>query len=127
MFWKKNKDKEKKGMFKSPSEVRGSFRVYPSEENPILLKVGDAKLKAVDISAGGISFDNKDFELGATYPMQMILPKNKGNYKVETEILKIDEKNVCRCKIVGLSDEQEDGIHGYILARQKEEIAEKNK
>mgnify|MGYP003300929020 FL=1 len=114
-------------MFKSPSEVRGSFRVYPSEEHPILLKVGDTKLKAVDISAGGISFDNKNFELGATYPMQIILPKNKGSYKVETEILKIDEKNVCRCKIVGLNDEQEDAIHGYILARQKEEIAEKNR
>jgi len=126
LFWKKNKEKEKK-MFKTPSEVRGSFRVYPSEENPILLKVGDAKLKAVDISAGGISFNNKDFELGASYPMQIILPKNKGNFTVETEILKIDEKNVCRCKIVGLSDEQEDAIHGYILARQKEEIAEKNK
>tara|TARA_B100001123_G_scaffold380517_1_gene450183 strand:- start:625 stop:1005 length:381 start_codon:yes stop_codon:yes gene_type:complete len=126
LFWKKNKEKEKK-MFKTPSEVRGSFRVYPSEENPILLKVGDAKLKAVDISAGGISFNNKDFELGASYPMQIILPKNKGNFTVETEILKIDEKNICRCKIVGLSDEQEDEIHGYILARQKEEIAEKNR
>ena len=128
MFWKKNKDKDKdKKMFESPSEVRGSFRVYPSEENPILLKVGDAKLKAVDISAGGISFDNKDFKLGTTYPMQIALPKNKGTYKIETEILKIDEKNVCRCKIVGLNDEQEDAIHGYILARQKEEIAEKNR
>ena len=114
-------------MFKTPSEVRGSFRVYPSEENPILLKVGEAKLKAVDISAGGISFNNKEFELGASYPMQITLPKNKGNFTVETEILKIDEKNVCRCKIVGLSDEQEDAIHGYILARQKEEIAEKNR
>ena len=114
-------------MFESPSEVRGSFRVYPSEENPILLKVGDAKLKAVDISAGGISFDNKDFKLGTIYPMQIALPKNKGTYKIETEILKIDEKNVCRCKIVGLNDEQEDAIHAYILARQKEEIAEKNR
>ena len=126
MFWKKNKQKEKK-MFETPSEVRGSFRVYPSEENPILLKVGDAKLKAVDISAGGISFNNKGFELGSTYPMQIILPKNKGNFTVETEVLKIDEKNICRCKIVGLSDEQEDAIHAYILARQKEEIAEKNR
>ena len=68
-------------MFKSPSEVRGSFRVYPSEENPILLKVGDVKLKAVDISAGGISFDNKDFELGATYPMQ-IIRIGKNYYKI---------------------------------------------
>ena len=125
MFWKKNKDKEKKGMFKSPSEVRGSFRVYPSDEHPILLKVGDVKLKAVDISAGGISFDNKDFILGEKYPMEITLPKGKGSFKVATEILKIDDTNVCRCKILNLNPNQEDAIHSYILDRQKEEIAEK--
>ena len=98
MFWKKNKDKDKeKKMFESPSEVRGSFRVYPSEENPILLKVGDAKLKAVDISAGGISFDNKDFKLGTTYPMQIALPKNKGTYKIETEMFIISSKTGRYC------------------------------
>ncbi len=42
-----------------------------------------------------------------------------------TEILKIDDKDVCRCKIVGLSPDQEDTVHAYILARQKEEIAQK--
>ena len=125
MFWKKKSKETGKKLFKNPTETRGAFRVYPSEENPILLKVGSTALKAVDISAGGISFDNKAFELGAKYPMEITLPKGKGHFKVETEILKIDDKNVCRCKIVGLGPEQEDSIHSYILDRQKEEIAQK--
>ena len=94
MFWKKKSKETGKKLFKNPTETRGSFRVYPSKENPILLKVGSTSLNAVDISAGGISFDNKAFKLGAKYPMELTLPKGKGTYKVSTEILKIDEKNV---------------------------------
>jgi hypothetical protein len=128
LFWKKKSKDTGKKLFKNPTETRGSFRVYPSKENPIILKVGDINLEAVDISAGGISFDNKKFKLGATYPMEMTLPRGKGTFSVKTEILKIDDKDVCRCKIVGLSPDQEDGVHSYILARQKEELAQrKNK
>ena len=125
MFWKKKTKETGKKLFKNPTETRGSFRVYPSKENPIHLKVGGTNLEAVDISAGGISFDNKDFKLGSTYPMEMTLPRGKGTFEVKTEVLKIDEKDVCRCKIVGLSPDQEDGVHSYILARQKEEISQR--
>ena len=125
MFWKKKSKDTGSKLFKNPTETRGSFRVYPSKENPILLKVGTIALDAVDISAGGISFDNKDFIIGEKYPMEITLPKNKGSFKVGTEILKIDDKNVCRCTILSLNPDQEDAIHSYILDRQKEEIAEK--
>ena len=57
--------------------------------------------------------------------MEMTLPMGKGTFNLKTEILKIDDKDVCRCKIVGLSSDQEDAVHSYILARQKEEIAQK--
>jgi hypothetical protein len=125
LFWKKkSKDPEKGKLFKAPPADRGAFRVYPSKENPVIIKVGDTELIAIDISAGGISFDNKDFKLGATYPLEMILPIKKETIIVETTIHKIDDKNICRCSIVGLSEYQEDAIHSYILARQKEEIAQ---
>ena len=125
MFWKKKSKDTGNKLFKNPTETRGSFRVYPSKENPILLKVGPVALDAVDISAGGISFDNKDFIIGEKYPMEITLPKDKGSFKVATEVLKIDDMNVCRCKILNLNPNQEDAIHSYILDRQKEEIAEK--
>ena len=130
MFWKKkNKDTEDKDMeegklFETPPADRGAFRVYPSKENPVILKVGDTDLMASDISAGGISFDNKNFKMGATYPLEITLPIIDKTFIVETKIHKIDDKNICRCSIVGLSEDQEDQIHSYILARQKEEIAE---
>lgn len=126
MFWKKkSKDTGGKKLFKNPSETRGSFRVYPSKENPIILKVSSIDLVAVDISAGGISFDNKKFKLGATYPLEMTLPRGKGTITAKTEVLKIDDKDVCRCKVVGLNEDQEDQVHSYILSRQKEEIAQR--
>ena len=123
MFWKK-KTKETKKLFKNPTTTRGAFRVYPSKEKPIELIIGSTPLNASDISASGVSFANQDFKLGEKYPMELTLP-NEQTMKLETEILKIDEKNICRCKIVGLNPDQEDSIHFYILARQKEELAEK--
>jgi hypothetical protein len=128
LFWKKkikDTDADTK-LFKNPTQTRGAFRVYPSKENPILLKIGSTPLNASDISASGVSFANKDFKLGAKCSMELTLP-NEQLMKLETEILKIDEGNVCRCKIVGLDPEQEDTIHYYILARQKEEMAQKKR
>lgn len=125
LFWKKkNKDTEEGKLFETPDADRGAFRVYPSKENPVILKVGDRKLTASDISAGGISFDNNNFKTGETYPLEITLPIIKETYLVETKVHKIDDKNICRCSILGLSEDQEDKIHSYILSRQKEEIAE---
>ena len=57
MFWKKNKKDAdgKKQLFEMPEGNRGAFRVYPSDEEPILVKIKGGKTsKAVDICAGGI-------------------------------------------------------------------------
>jgi len=97
LFWKKkSKDSDEGKLFKAPPADRGAFRVYPSKENPVTIKVGDAKLIAIDISAGGISFGNENFNIGATYPLEIILPE-KETITVETTIHKIDDKSVCRC------------------------------
>ena len=124
MFWKKKTKDTSTKLFKNPTITRGAFRVYPSKEKPIELKIGSTPLNASDISASGVSFPNQDFKLGEKYSMELTLP-NDEIMKLETEILKIDEKNICRCKIMGLDPDQEDTIHYYILARQKEELAQK--
>ena len=50
-------------MFEAPEGNRGTFRVYPSDDNPILIKIKGGKTsKAVDICAGGISFPNDNYE-----------------------------------------------------------------
>ena len=128
MFWKKkNKENGPKKLFKMPTETRGAFRVYPSEENPILVKVDGKEMLAIEISSGGISFENQGFKLGATYSMEIKLPKDAKPIDAKAEVLKIDDTNICRCKILALNPEQEDDIHHYVLSRQKEEIAGKRK
>jgi hypothetical protein len=124
LFWKKkSKDADDGKLFKAPPADRGAFRVCPSKENPVIIKVNETELTAIDISAGGVSFDNINFKIGATYPLEIIVPE-KETIIVETTVHKIDDKNICRCSIVGLSEYQEDQIHSYILARQKEEMAQ---
>ncbi|QPJ66053.1 MAG: PilZ domain-containing protein [Candidatus Nitrohelix vancouverensis] len=108
-----------------PAETRGAFRVYPSRENPVYLKVNNTNLTAVDISAGGISFENKSFKKNVSYDMQITLPATDNEINAKVEILKIDEGNICRAKMVDLSPQDEDDIHHYILTRQKEELIEK--
>jgi hypothetical protein len=129
LFWKKKKNndesKEEKLLFKMPVETRGAFRVYPSKENPVNLKVSGVDLPALDLSAGGISFANKSFKKNVELPLSIQLPHLSHPIKVKVEILKIDDGDVCRAKIVGLSPQEEDDIHHYILTRQKEELEEK--
>jgi len=126
LFWKKKKsDDAPKQLFKMPAETRGAFRVYPSDKDPVMVVVDGKSLKAVDISAGGISFENIGFKNKATYSMELSLPNSVMEIKVKVEILKIDEGNICRCKMVGMNQEQEDEVHHYILERQKEELIEK--
>ena len=127
MFFKKKKQEEKK-MFEMPEGNRGAFRVYPSDEEPILVKIKGGKTsKAGDICAGGISFPNDNYENGATYDCKIKLTRDIDPFAAKVIIHKIDDKNICRCSIVEMTDEQDDMVHHYVLERQKNEIEEKQK
>ena len=127
MFWKKKKKEEKK-LFEVPEGNRGAFRVYPSDDEPILVKIKGGKTsKAVDICAGGISFPNDNYENGATYDCKIKLTREIDPFAAKVIIHKIDDKNICRCSIVEMTDEQDDMVHHYVLERQKNEIEEKQK
>ena len=124
MFWKK---KEEKKMFEMPEGNRGSYRVYPTDSEPILLKIkGGKTVKAVDICAGGISFPNDNYELGSTHECKIKLSRDVEPFAAKVIIHKIDDTNVCRCSIVETTAEQDDMVHHYVMGRQKEDIA-KNK
>ncbi|MCH8156908.1 MAG: PilZ domain-containing protein [Nitrospinae bacterium] len=128
MFWKKKSKEEdgKKRLFKMPTETRGAFRVLPAPDAPIVMKVEGKTMNAVDISSGGISFDNNNYKLKASYSIELMLPKDAGPPIVaKAVVLKIDETDVCRCKVEGLNPDQEDRVHHYVLERQKQELAEK--
>ena len=127
MFFKKKKeDSDKKKMFEIPDTNRGAFRVYPSDDAPILIKIKGGKTsKAVDICAGGISFPNDNYEKGATYDCKIKLDRTVDPFSAKVIIHKIDDKDICRCSITDTTDEQDDMVHHYVLDRQKEEMEQK--
>ena len=124
MFW--NKKKEEKKMFEVPEGNRGSYRVYPSDDEPILIKIKGGKTsKAVDICAGGISFPNDDHEIGSTHECKIKLSRDVEPFAAKVIIHKIDDTNVCRCSITDTTDEMDDMVHHYVMGRQREDIQAK--
>ena len=124
MFW--NKKKEEKKMFEVPEGNRGSYRVYPSDDEPILIKIKGGKTsKAVDICAGGISFPNDDHEVGSTHECKIKLSRDVEPFAAKVIIHKIDDTNVCRCSITDTTDEMDDMVHHYVMGRQREDIQAK--
>jgi hypothetical protein len=124
LFW--NKKKEDKKMFEVPEGNRGSYRVYPSDDEPILIKIKGGKTsKAVDICAGGISFPNDDHEIGSTHECKIKLSRDVEPFAAKVIIHKIDDTNVCRCSITDTTDEIDDMVHHYVMGRQREDIQAK--
>jgi hypothetical protein len=124
LFW--NKKKEEKKMFEVPEGNRGSYRVYPSDDEPILIKIKGGKTsKAVDICAGGISFPNDDHEVGSTHECKIKLSRDVEPFAAKVIIHKIDDTNICRCSITDTTDEMDDMVHHYVMGRQREDIQAK--
>jgi hypothetical protein len=124
LFW--NKKKEDKKMFEVPEGNRGSYRVYPSDDEPILIKIKGGKTsKAVDICAGGISFPNDDHEIGSTHECKIKLSRDVEPFAAKVIIHKIDDTNICRCSITDTTDEIDDMVHHYVMGRQREDIQAK--
>ena len=132
MFWKNNnasgKERVANTYFSTPSDSRLAFRVYPSEGDPLYLKVTGKKLRVYDISSTGIAFECSGFKDGTIHPIQLSLPENPTTIFGIIEIINtdiIEGKNICRSKLYDLTTEQEDKIHHYVLERQKEELENK--
>lgn len=126
MFWKNwDKDNKPAPLINIPPmtpETRTAFRVSPSPENPLVAKIEGKNVLALDISAGGMAFENNHFLEGAVYSAEFTLPGIQETFSVKLEILEIRENKQCRAKFQGLSKRQEDMIHYYALNRQKEDL-----
>ena len=73
------------------------------------------------------SFDNKGYKLNTTLSVEMSIPQLTKPLIGKLKIVKIDDKDSCKCIIQGMTPEQDDLVHNYVLKRQKEEIDEKKK
>lgn len=129
MFWKKtrNKGEDSTKLFKSPEEIRDSYRVVPSPDTPIELTLDGKSVSVLNISSGGLYCENNNFEARSLYSFHLLLPGITRKISGKIEILEITEKNLCHCQFRGLDQEFENHIHRFTLNRQKEELENKKK
>ncbi len=119
MFWKKKIKQEKK--LKAPEEARQAYRVTPDPKNPLFINLEGNSLEIVEISSGGLAFKNQGLKADSMYMIDFALPTG-GIIKTRVKILRIDEKDICRCNFVNLDVESEDSLHHYVLVRQKDDL-----
>ena len=131
LFWKKKNteddDQVKSNLFKVPdSDQRGAFRVSPNPLEPIIVQIGDKKIKILEISSGGISLKNDGLKPKTVYKASFNLPIIDVAILTNIKILRVNKEGICQCVFVNMDAKTVDDVHRYVLARQKEELRLKN-
>tara|TARA_B100001964_G_C14193854_1_gene582375 strand:- start:128 stop:499 length:372 start_codon:yes stop_codon:yes gene_type:complete len=123
LFWKKNNDDSEMFTYETNSR-RNSFRTCPSEDEPIILKIGEKEVDVNDIGAKGLSFKNNNFKAGGSHPVKFKLPGRRGVViSVVLKIIRISDQNICHCLFINMQEDAEEAIHQYVLAKQKEDLS----
>ena len=105
--------------------MRSSVRVRPLSTEPIRSVFQGKPIVAIDIGAAGMSFQNQGFQPGKSEQITFSLPTEDRGVTVTTEISDIDSKGICHCLFVGISEEDINAIHRYMLAVQVHEVRKK--
>ena len=124
MFWKKRDKSDDIVSFES-NDARTSFRVSPLSTEPITLEFNGRPVLLKNIGAAGIAFGNRGFMKGDSQPVTFILPGENVKVSADARIVEIDSDGVCHCRFAGLSEDDYNAIHRYMLAVQIQEIREK--
>ena len=98
---------------------RAAYRVVPDRDEPVILQVEGELTRILDISAGGFSCLSAGLQLGMRYRVLLDLPDSDETIKASADVIKVDEGDVCRCRLVDLKDAEAEQLHRYVLHRQK--------
>ncbi|MCK5311370.1 MAG: PilZ domain-containing protein [Desulfobacteraceae bacterium] len=131
MFWKKKKTSTEKFTHES-SDKRGTFRFEFAKDNNFQIEFKGSTLIPVNLSASGMSFKGNGLTTGDNGIVKFFFTftniKSPASIKLEIEIIRIDESNICHAIFINISEDNKEIIHKYILEKQKEKIrASKNK
>jgi len=121
-IFKRSKSKGIKMRIADDSSSRDAYRVVPDRDEPVLLLVDGELVRILDISAGGFSCFADKLSQGMRYRVRLNLPDYPEEIEGFADVVSIDETGVGRCRLVDLSEQQQDWLHRYVLARQKRAI-----
>ena len=109
---------------------RAFFRIKPSKKEPINIFIGSDKYHIKDICAGGIGFsirsEGEELKREKEYPFELRLPLINEVISGVVRIVHISHR-IYHSTFVGLSSEDTEKIHLFVLERQKEDLREKGK
>ncbi len=131
MFWKKKQNNTEIILSDEIQNQRYAFRFKSGEANQLDFIFLGHRVKSIDISASGVSFENKGFSVGDSDHVELAL-KNSDLQDFQTisvtiKILMIDDKDVCHCCFENITEEQKEILHHYVLKQQKRAIRERRK
>ncbi|WP_022668892.1 PilZ domain-containing protein [Desulfospira joergensenii] len=107
-------------------DKREAFRYIFSRENRPSLSFLGKSVKLINISAGGLAFENNGFSIDDQDRIHLNLDipdaKKKFVLTAMARISHIDRESICRCIFEDLDREQEEEIHRYVLEKQKKDL-----
>jgi hypothetical protein len=121
LFWRKKKN-DGEIISCGSNDQRASFRVCPLPAKPIRTEFQGKSVLVHDISAGGLSFRDNDFQVGDSQSITFDLPGENVTVSAKTEIVDIDPRGMCHCRFLESSDDFMNVIHRFVLAVQKERL-----
>ncbi len=125
MFWKKIK-KADETIIHPSTDKRESYRYEFSEGQEISTQFKGEDINVINISAGGLAFENKDFlQFDFDFiKFKLNIPNFHGDstFFAGLRILKIDKAQICHCIFEQCSLEQHELIHKYVLEKQKNDF-----
>jgi len=107
-------------------DQRASFRYVFKKENRLYINFKDKKVKVLDISAGGMAFENSGFSKydHDEVSLNLEMPNFRGNPRLKTQvrILHLTRNNICHSIFENCSVDEYEMIHKFVLEMQKKDM-----
>jgi len=109
------------------TDRREFFRVEPSSNAPLWMRIGQGHYSVKDICAGGVGIYRNtgqgELEVGNLYSFHISLPLVQEEIMGKLKVLHRSEA-AFHCAFVDLGDEKQEKLHLFVLERQKEQLME---
>mgnify|MGYP002725630250 CR=1 FL=1 len=125
MFWKKKKP-ETDEIIHSSEDQRVTYRYHFKNGQGFKIKFKEKVVTIINISAGGLSFINNDFQQfdfdSIKFTIDIPNFRGESTFSAGLRILRIDKDEVCHCIFEQCQLEQYELIHKYVLEMQKNDL-----
>ena len=107
-------------------DKREAFRYLFVRPGPPVIVFCGRPVELIDISAGGVSFNDQGFTPGDSDRITLHLEDGeiRFNYTlcIVIEILSIDQNKICHCLFKAPDAQQTEAIHRFLLLKQKKDL-----